>query len=270
VKPQPLLLRAYHAIAFVAVIVLLGLVCLLVSAVTLMLRPLMPGPRGHRLGRRVISGWFRLYFGLLERLGLARMDLAALDALRHERGLLITPNHPSLLDAMLIASRLEHMGCIMKASVLNSVFFGPVARLSGYISNENLRGILRGVREELGESGQILLFPEGTRSVNPPINPLVAGFGLIAAKADVPVQCVLIETNSPYLGKGWSILRMPRFPLEYRVRLGQRFNPPGRDHQSFVDALTLHLRTELAASPLGGPEPGVPYAASLRRASSPQ
>jgi hypothetical protein len=45
---------------------------------------------------------------------------------------------------------------------------------------------------------------------------------LIAKRAQAQLQTVLITTNSAYLGKGWKIWRAPRFPLIYRVRLGQR------------------------------------------------
>jgi 1-acyl-sn-glycerol-3-phosphate acyltransferase len=76
---------------------------------------------------------------------------------------------------------------------------------------------------ELGRGSQLLIFPEGTRTVQQPVNPFKGGFALIAKQAAVPVQTVFIETNSPYLSKGWSIFQMPELPLFYRVRLGRRF-----------------------------------------------
>ena len=64
-------------------------------------------------------------------------------------------------------------------------------------------------------------------------------------RAKVPVQTVLIETDSPFLAKGWPIYKVPRLPLAYRVRLGRRFDPPEDGalfmtelEQYFADALT--------------------------------
>jgi hypothetical protein len=53
---------------------------------------------------------------------------------------------------------------------------------------------------------------------------------LIAQLAKVPIQTVIIETDSPYLRKGWPLLRPPPAPVVVRVRLGPRFEPQA-DHR---------------------------------------
>ena len=68
----------------------------------------------------------------------------------------------------------------------------------------------------------LLLFPEGTRTTRAPINPLVRQRRLIAKRAGVPVQTLVIETDSPFLSKGWPLFRRPTLPITYRVRLGRR------------------------------------------------
>ncbi len=84
----------------------------------------------------MIGGAFRFFLGLLRVLGLARYDLSALDALRGERGLVVAPNHPSLLDVMLVASRLPRAICITKTRIWDNPFLGGGARLAGYIRND--------------------------------------------------------------------------------------------------------------------------------------
>ena len=44
-----------------------------------------------------------------------------------------------------------------------------------------------------------------------------------AARAGVPVQALLIEMSTPYLGKHWPLWRPPVLPLSCRVRVGQRW-----------------------------------------------
>ena len=90
----------------------------------------------------------------------------------------------------------------------------------------------------------MLLFPEGTRTTRNPINPLVASVGLIAKHAAVPVQTLIIETDSPYLSKKWPLFRRPTLPITYRVRLGKRFAPP-TDIAAFTADLDAYYRSEL-------------------------
>ena len=74
------------------------------------------------------------------------------------------------------------------------------------------------------------------------------GFALIAKKSGAPVQTVFIDSNSPFLGKGWPLLRKPQFPLVYRARLGRRFRAEGDTH-AFVRTLHVYYRQELGAEP---------------------
>ena len=69
------------------------------------------------------------------------------------------------------------------------------------------------------------MFPEGTRTTRAPLNPFRRGFTLIAKRAGVPIQTVFIDTDSPYLGKGWPLWRLPPLPIVFAVRLGRRFEP---------------------------------------------
>jgi 1-acyl-sn-glycerol-3-phosphate acyltransferase len=101
---------------------------------------------------------------------------------------------------------------------------------------------------DLRDGGVLLLFPEGTRSTREPVSPLKASIGVIAKHAGVPVQVAIIETNSPYLGKGWPLFRRPNLPITYRVRLGRRFDPP-EDVNSFMTALEREYTQQLAGAP---------------------
>ena len=94
----------------------------------------------------------------------------------------------------------------------------------------------------------MLLFPEGTRTVQAPINPLKASVGLIAKHANVPVQTLIIEQSSAFLSKGWPLFRSPSLPITYRMRLGRRFPPPD-DVRVFTAELEQYFRHELAGSP---------------------
>jgi Tat protein secretion system quality control protein TatD with DNase activity len=76
---------------------------------------------------------------------------------------------------------------------------------------------------------------------------LVGSVGLIAKHARVPVQTLIIETDSPFLSKGWPLFKRPRLPIIYRVRLGRRFDPPA-DVAAFTAQLDRYYREALADS----------------------
>ncbi|OYV32178.1 MAG: 1-acyl-sn-glycerol-3-phosphate acyltransferase, partial [Thiomonas sp. 20-64-5] len=162
------------------------------------------------------------------------------------------PNHPSLIDAVLVISRLPGLACIMKSSILDNPSLGAGARLARYIRNDALRSMIHLAVADLRAGHHLLLFPEGTRSTARPIGPVRGGVGLIAKHAQVPVQTVFIETDSPFLAKGWPLMRRPQLPITYRVRLGERFDPP-TDAQAFIAELDTYFRSALAAATL--PEP---------------
>ena len=200
-------------------------------------------------GRRAVSAAFRSFLGLLRLSGLIRLDLAALDALRAERGLVIAPNHPGLLDAVLVMSRVPDVACILKAGLLQSPFLGGGARWSGHISNDSGSGMVRASAAELRAGGQLLVFPEGTRTRGPlgALNAFKGGVALIAREAQAPVQTVLLRPNTTFLGKTWPWLRKPTFPLVFRAELGRRFDPPakGADVKPWVAELEAYFRSEL-------------------------
>lgn len=205
---------------------------------------LLPRRVGTRLGQWMIMVAFRAQLAYLRITGRFEFDLRALDALRAEGGLVIAPNHPALLDVLLVASRLPRITGIMKAELWDNVLLGGGARLARYIRNDSPRGMVRLAVEQIAQGSQLLVFPEGTRSVRVPVNRFKPGFALIARQAGVPVQTVFIETVSPFLGKGWPWWRRPRFPIRYRVRLGRRFVVDG-DVKAFSTMLESYFEDEL-------------------------
>jgi len=227
-----------------------GLTCSLVSSV---LYIALPRRVGARLGKWMIHRAFRRFLWLLEAAGRVKLDLSALDSLRGESGLIIAPNHPCLLDAVFVISRLPDVSCIMKAEIRDNILLGAGARLAGYIRNDSASNMLRGAIRELRNGHQLLIFPEGTRTRRRPVNNFKGGIALIAKHAGAPLQTVFIETDSPFLGKGWPLLKMPALPLVYRARLGRRFHI-GDDVRASIADLEVYFRQELSAVTVAEPE----------------
>ncbi|MEK6664785.1 MAG: lysophospholipid acyltransferase family protein [Pseudomonadota bacterium] len=238
------LLNVYDYLVLYLGLVWLGVVCLAWTPLALIAYPLLPKPWGQALGRYVIMAGFRLYLASLSLSRRCSFDLEALDTLRDEASLIIAPNHPCLLDAVMVISRLPNVACVLKADLMNNLFLGAGARLARYIRNDPVRRMVQIAAEDVAGGSHLLLFPEGTRTINDPVNPLKGSIALIAHHAGVPVQTVLIETDSKYLSKGWSLFRKPPMPIHYRLRLGRRFDPPQHTHD-FMAELEHYFAHEL-------------------------
>lgn len=240
-----LLRRAFQCTLFYVLLAHLGAMSLTWNLVSLLLYPFLTRAQGVVVGRAAISSVYRGFWTTAKWLGLMRIDDTALDVLDREGGLIIAANHPSMLDALLVIARVPRGICIMRSSLMRNPFLGAGARLARYIRNEPPRGMIRSCVANLKAGGQLVLFPEGTRTVQAPINPFRPGITLIAQMAQVPIQTVIIDADTPYLGKGWPIWRAPEFPVQIRMRLGQRFAPEA-DHQGLLKRLEAYFERELS------------------------
>ena len=246
----------YRGFAFYLSLLVLGSALLAWAFLAFLIRQVVSPARGRVIGRRVVTALFRNFFRFTEALGILLVDARAVDAIDQTEAMIIAPNHPSVLDALILISRLDGLGCIMKATVLDNILLGAGARLAGYIRNDAPKSMLRLATAELTRGGQIIIFPEGTRTVAAPVNEFKLGFAAIARNAGVPVQTVIIETDTPFLSKGWPVLKKPaRFPMRFRVRLGERFEV-GEDVNAFVQELRGYFVRELADAELGDLQKG--------------
>ena len=260
------LLYEYFALSFG--LGMLGLLCLGWSPVAWLLCRVQSRQgegrgRGRlgRFGRFVNMAVFRFYLWTLSATRAMRFDIAALDVLAGDEPVIIAPNHPCLLDALLVISRLPNVVCIMKNALTGNFFLGHGARLARYIGNDSLMAMIRESVQTLAEGNHLLLFPEGTRTVREPVNKFTAAVGLIAARGRVPVQTVFIECDSRFLSKGWPLFRRPSLPIRYHVRLGKRFDPP-EDVRAFTHELERYFDDELTRSAPVTVMPGTPAKAA--------
>jgi len=223
--PRPIK-HLYEYFALYSSLTLLGLICLTWSVLAVPLYFVLPRRLGTAVGRQGIMRGFRIYAWSLS---------------------ITRAYHPCLIDALLILTRHPNIVCVMKAELMKNVFLGAGARLARYVRNESSRQMVKESVAHLKDGGVLLLFPEGTRTTRAPINALAGSVGLIAKQAGVPVQTLIIETDSPFLCKGWPLFKRPDLPITYRVRLGVRFPPP-RDVAGFTAELDAYYRTELAGA----------------------
>ncbi len=214
------------------------------SLIAALLYPLLPRRLGATVGQFAIMSGFRGGLYLMHLLGVARFDLRAVDAARAAGPSVIACNHLALIDALLVVSRLPRAVLIAKADLWRNPALAGSMRLAGYLRNDAPLSLLRAGRDALREGRHVVIFPEGTRGDGRALGPFRPGFAAMAKAAGVPVQTVLLSSDTPYLGPGWKLTRMPKLPAEYRVRLGRRFTVQGSSVEAAA-AIERYVRAEL-------------------------
>jgi 1-acyl-sn-glycerol-3-phosphate acyltransferase len=221
----------------------------LASVICMVPAILFRGVRARWFGQKLIHKLFRFFVGYLRAFGLVELDASGLSELRESGGLIVAANHPCLLDAVLMVSQFPQVVCLMKGSLARNVIFSGTARLAGYIHNKSGLGLVKKCEERLHEGANLLVFPEGTRTVGGRLLPFKMGFALVAVLTRSPVQTVFISADTNFLGKGRPLFKRPAFPLRYSLRLGQRLQPaPDEDAKTFGGRVENYFRERLSRS----------------------
>ena len=121
--------------------------------------------------------------------------------MRKLRGNIIVANHPSLIDVVILISLIPCCVCVVKKSLFHNLFIKRVIR-NIYLSNDMSADefIKRGA-EFLDSGYNIIVFPEGTRTVAGRKIRLHRGFAYLHMKTRRPILPIHIENNPPILGK---------------------------------------------------------------------
>lgn len=185
--------------------------------IALVIRPREPR---RRVIQWVLHHTFRLYCGGIHWLRIADIRIDGAEKLRHLRGILIIANHPSILDVVMIMAAVPSVQCVVKAGLWRNPFFHLTMRSAGYIRNDlDPEAFMAACVGALQAGQNLIIFPEGTRTV--PGQPLQMrrGFANIATLAEADVQLVTISCDPPILFKGDHWWNAPPQRSEFRMEI---------------------------------------------------
>lgn len=167
--------------------------------------------------QRVIHNAYRFFVALMETLGLIRTDWFGAERLLGPGPHLVVANHPTLIDAVHVISRLPQADCVIGADYAQNPFVGLAASWAGYITNARGAAVVDACAERLRAGRTVVLFPEGTRSPRNGMHPFRRGAAHIALRAGVSFVPVVISCVPSMLSKGqrwWDVPeRTSRFTI---------------------------------------------------------
>jgi 1-acyl-sn-glycerol-3-phosphate acyltransferase len=213
--------------------------------------PLLLLPRRAWLGscmRWLIRGLFRLWTFWFQLSGVLRVEWHGFER-EMPKGAVFVANHPSLLDATLLLSRLPDAICIFKRTLAMNPAIGPAALLADYVTAGTAVDLLRQASAGVRQGRAFLVFPEGTRTTpGQLLEPLKPGFALVAEQAGVPVQMILIRASEGLVPRGRPWWKPPTcLPARLEFHLDECWRPgPGQCALDFTRQVETHMRRRLA------------------------
>ena len=173
--------------------------------------------------RKTIHIFFNTFVVLMQFLRLIKVtwnDKASI--LPEDSGCIITANHPSLIDIVILISRIPKGDCIVKHNLFQIPFIrGVVSRL--YISN-HLEGevLINACTRSLEAGNTLIIFPEGTRNQGSGLGEIKRGAAWIALRSNQKIFPIHIETNDARgLRKGDGVFTYnKKGPIDYRINVG--------------------------------------------------
>ena len=179
-----------------------------------------------------------------------RFEIKGLQNVPTKGAFILASNHLSFIDPPALGCRLPRNLHYFARSTL---FSGPLGFL---ISNLNSIPVnrdhldlktLKTVLRVLGEGHPLLVFPEGTRSVNGLLSEGQRGVGLLVAKSSVPVLPARIEGAFEILGKGKLIPRIGRkLQVSYGPRLDFKDLDPGKTADNRYELISSRIMSAIS------------------------
>jgi 1-acyl-sn-glycerol-3-phosphate acyltransferase len=162
---------------------------------------------------------FYAFIGLMHRLGIMTYEISGLEKLNRPHQLIIA-NHPTLVDIVFLISRIPQANCIVKAALFQNVFTkGPVIN-AGYISNSDPQVMINSCSDALKAGETMVVFPEGTRTVNGKEYKFQRGTAAISLQSEAILTPVILKCTPSTLTKEQKWYQIPRQKFHLSMNVG--------------------------------------------------
>jgi 1-acyl-sn-glycerol-3-phosphate acyltransferase len=242
------IVRSYYIVWYYLSWLVFALVALALNFACLFVRPWAGNARLGRGARRVIRRLFDLWVRWFHFSGVVRVSFRGFDR-PLAAGTIYVANHPSLIDATILLSRLPDAICIFKPKLMRNPAVGTAAIVAEYVAGNAGVDLLREVADKISGGKSLLVFPEGTRTEQGErLNPLKPGFALVAARAEAPIRLIIIRASNGLVPRGQPWWRPPPvLPAWMEVTLDRHWPyDPTRSPAELADEISRHLLERMA------------------------
>ena len=216
------LLRAALALLF----------CALFVSGALLLAPLMVLFARDRLrAHGLVRGLWRSFVWGASAVRLIRVERGNLSDVS---GAVIVANHPSLIDVVILVALMPKTLYVAKRQLLRSFPLSFAVRATALPDDAQL---LEVAPAYLAAGWNVLIFPEGTRSPEPPSpRPFHRGAAQLALRTHAPILCVTMNLSRRLLAKGQPVWDMGTERVVYSLTAHPPRVPERRPSESLHEA----------------------------------
>lgn len=132
-----------------------------------------------------------------------------------EPGQMIIANHPSLLDVVILISRLPDVDCVIKHRLSRNPFVSLQVWLADYVRNDSAEEVVNECARRLDAGRSLIVFPEGTRTRRGRPMKFLRGTARMILACDAPLRPVVIHCRPPVLAKDDPWYRIPERQIQY-------------------------------------------------------
>ncbi|HSI46659.1 MAG TPA: lysophospholipid acyltransferase family protein [Ideonella sp.] len=170
--------------------------------------------RRTALARAAVHHLFRAFIGWMRLLHLITYEVRGLARLQR-RGLLVLANHPTLIDVVFLISLIDNADCVVKSTLAHNPFTCGAVRATGYICNNSGPELLQDCIDSVKNDGNLIIFPEGTRTRPGQPMKMQRGAAQIALRGGIDITPVFIQCQPLGLTKGAPWWRAAPVPLHF-------------------------------------------------------
>lgn len=176
------------------------------------------------------SAWAYHYVKLLP---LWKTHFEGVEHIKPGRTYVMVANHQSLGDILVLFGLFRHFKWVSKREIFKVPFIGWNMAMNDYVGLNrgdatSIERMLDECRKHLRAGSSVMLFPEGTRSVDGELKGFKHGAFTLAKELSLEVVPIVIEGTRDALPKQGLLLRQPK-PLQIYVRVLPPVSPDAAD-----------------------------------------
>jgi 1-acyl-sn-glycerol-3-phosphate acyltransferase len=205
-----------------------------------------PFDRRRKLLHLYTSAWAYHYVKLLP---LWKTHFEGLEHIQPGKTYVMVANHQSLGDILVLFGLFKPFKWVSKREIFKVPFIGWNMRMNDYVGlvrgdAASIDRMLAECRRHLQNGSSVMLFPEGTRSVDGQIKRFKHGAFTLAKELGLEVMPIVVDGTRDALPKQGLLLRQTS-PLQIRVRV---LEPVAPDAAESVAALSELVRSHMVGA----------------------
>ena len=212
---------AYRWVGTTLFWIFFGLIGLIMGIIVMPLVYLLVRDRAARQvrSRKLIGAAFSLFVWTACASRLISLRVTGMEHVDPAGGQLILASHPTLIDVVILISMFPQVDCVIKQAVMVNPVLGISVRAANYISNREPADLLDSCVARLEAGASLLLFPEGTRSVDGQPLRFKLGAAEVAVRARASILPVIVSCKPQMLAKNVPWYRIPPSPPHFAINI---------------------------------------------------